>query len=60
MSSVGKGRFIMSKNITEERHGTVLLVVKLDMEENFPQAEVIQAAALAAKQFNFAAVSITM
>ena len=49
MNSVGKGRFIMSENLTEERNRTVLLVVKLDMMENFPRAEVIQAATLSGK-----------
>ena len=49
MSSVGKGRLIVSENITEERHGTVLFVVKLDVVENFPQAEVIQAATFGRK-----------
>ena len=41
MSSVRKGRLIVSENITETRHGTVLLVVELDIVENFPWAEVI-------------------
>ena len=49
-NSAGKGWFIMSKNITEKRHGTVLLVVKLDMMEDFPWAEVSTAAAIGRKQ----------
>ena len=48
-NSVGKGWFIMSENITEKRHGTVLLVVELDMMEDFPQAEVIRAATFGQK-----------
>ena len=34
----------MSENTTEKRHTTVLLVVELDMMEDFPWAEVIRAA----------------
>ena len=44
VNSVGKGWFIMSEKITEERHITVYLVVKLDMMEDFPWAEAIRAA----------------
>ena len=33
-SSLTKGGFIMSENITEKRHGTVLLVLELDMIED--------------------------
>ena len=43
-NSIGKGWSIMSENITEKRHGTVLLGVELDMVEDFPWAEVIRAA----------------
>ena len=49
MNSVGKGWIIGSKNITEKRHRTMLLVVKLDMMEDFPQAEVIRAATFCKK-----------
>ena len=41
MNSAGKGCIIMSENINEKRHEAVRLVVKLDMIENFPWAEVI-------------------
>ena len=44
VNSVGKGWFIMSEKITEERHITVYLVVKFDMMEDFPWAEAIRAA----------------
>ena len=36
-------------NVTEERHGTVLLVVKRDMAENFAWAEVVQTATFCGK-----------
>ena len=42
-NSVGKGWLIMSENMTEKRHGTVLLVVKLDKMEDFPWAKVMRA-----------------
>ena len=45
--SVGKGWFIVSENIAEKRHGTMLLVVKLDMMD--PQAEVIRVATFCRK-----------
>ena len=48
-NSVGKGWFIVSENITEKRHGAVLLVVKLDMMEDFPWAKVIRAATFGRK-----------
>ena len=40
---------IVSKNIAEKRHGTVLVVVKLDMMEDFPQDEIISAATFGGK-----------
>ena len=49
MNSVGMGWFIMSKNIAEKWHGTVLLVVELDVMENFCWAEVISAATFGRK-----------
>ena len=49
MSSISQGTFIMSEDITEEKHGTVLNVVKLDMVENVPWAEAIQAATFGGK-----------
>ena len=39
----------MSENITEKRHGTVLLVVKLDMMDYFAWAEIIRAATFGRK-----------
>ena len=47
--SVGKGWLIMSKNITEKSHRTVLLVVELDMMEDFPWAGVIRTATFGGK-----------
>ena len=34
----------MSENVTEKRHGAVVLVVELDMMKDFPCAEVVGAA----------------
>ena len=49
VNSVGKGWFIMSKNIAEKRHGTVLLVVELDIMEDFRWAELIRVATFGRK-----------
>ena len=49
MNSVGKNLFIVGENITEKRHRTVLLVVELDMTEDFSLAEVIRAATFGGK-----------
>ena len=49
MDGIGKGWFIMCKNVTKKRQGTVLLAVKLDMMKDLSWAEVVQAATFARK-----------